>query len=832
MRRRLQKRTSIALLLDYLGGDYQLGLLQAVEESAAEHDLNLLVAVGRALEAPNPVDAAQNEIYARVGSDSVDGVIAGSGCIGIHVNTDALTQFLGRFGSLAKCSISAELHGIPSLGVSNRRGMRAMVDHVIVTHGCRRIAYIRGPMGGDEAQARFEGYVDALASHGIALDPHLVEAGDFWIQSGAEATRRLLDRGEKFDALVVANDYMALGAIEVLHDRGVRIPQEVVVTGFDDVPSARIAYPSLSTVRQPLSRLGRLAVETILRQLDGQAVPDRVELDVDLVARQSCGCAYRARETASASPPPGPLRAARDEVDANAVALCDAMTHCVPIAPAALDGWADRMLEGLRRELAGSRGEFLIELEHVLDAAQPRADVIYQFNAVIGALRSHFRDIPLDPRHARTLDDLWHSAVLVVGAASNRSQMRTAFDSEHAQDVLRGSVERLATALTHPALTDSLREVLPAVSIRSAAISLYEDAARQQLRAFFAWADGKDQGFATNVFPSSRVAPDEFLQTERRWSYFLMPLTFGSEHLGLALFDMATHVSVPRMLREQIGAALKGAALHQAVVQQTALRQRAERDQLHKEMQIAQRIQTAILPIDISADGLELAALMLPAAEVGGDYYDVLPTERGCLIGIGDVTGHGLLAGLVMLMIQGIVAGMVAVDAEAAPSKLIAALNRALFENVRHRLNREEHATLLLVRYDRDGSLVFAGHHEEIILCRARTARCERIRTEGFWLAAAPDIGGLTTDSRARLESGDLIVLYTDGVVEAMSAHGEVFGVERLCAVIESHRMRPVKEICAAVAHAAREWSPPQADDISVLVGRYTPPLTPDSLRA
>lgn len=73
-------------------------------------------------------------------------------------------------------------------------------------------------------------------------------------QSGAEAARRLLDRGELFDALVVANDYMALGAIEVLRGRGVRIPQEVVVTGFDDVPSARIAYPSLSTVRQPLSR--------------------------------------------------------------------------------------------------------------------------------------------------------------------------------------------------------------------------------------------------------------------------------------------------------------------------------------------------------------------------------------------------------------------------------------------------------------------------------------------------------------------------------------------------------------------------------------------------
>lgn len=822
MEGRSRKRTSIALLLDYLGGDYQLGLLQPVEEAAREHDLNLIVAVGRALEAPAAVDATQNEIYARVGAERVDGVIVGSGCIGIHVDTAALARFLGRFGSLPKCSISAHLPGVPSLAVSNCQGMRAIVEHVIVTHGCRRIAYIRGPMGGDEAQARFEGYAAALAAHRLELEPNLVETGDFWIQSGAEAMRRLLDRGEKFEAVVVANDYMAIGALEVLHSRGKRIPQDFIVTGFDDVPSARLAFPSLSTVRQPLGRLGRLAVETILRQIDGQAVPDRVELDVDLVARQSCGCAYRSRDTGRSTPPPGPPRGAGDEIDSQADVLRDVLSACVPMVPVALHGWADRLIASLRDELAGTRREFLIELEKILDDAQPRAEVIHQFNAVISALRSHFRRVPLGVREVRALEDLWHSAVLVVGAASNRSQMRTAFDAEHAQDVLRGSVERLATALSHPALTDRLREVLPTVGVHSAAISLYEDAARENLRAFFVWSNGKDQGAVGDVFPSSRIAPDGFLETDRRWSYFLMPLTFATEQLGVVLLDMQAHVSVPRMLREQIGAALKGAALHHAVVQQTALRERAEREQLRQEMQIAEKIQTAILPKDMSAQGLELAALMLPAAEVGGDYYDVLGTQRGCIIGIGDVTGHGLLAGLVMLMIQGIVAGMAALDAQTSPKKLVVALNRALFENVRHRLDREEHATLLLIQYDLDGSLVFAGHHEEIILCRARTAQCERISTAGFWLAAVPDIEHLTVDMHAQLESGDLIVLYTDGVVEAMNVHGEVFGVERLCAVIESHRTSPVKEVCAAVGRAVQQWSPSQADDVSVLVGRYT----------
>ena len=122
---------------------------------------------------------------------------------------------------------------------------------------------------------------------------------------------------------------------------------------------------------------------------------------------------------------------------------------------------------------------------------------------------------------------------------------------------------------------------------------------------------------------------------------------------------------------------------------------------------------------------------MHAATEVGGDYYDVVPVDDGCWLGIGDVAGHGLGTGLVMLMMQSGIGALARKMPDAAPRDLLLALNTMLVENVRERLGQHEHATLTLIRYRRDGSLTFAGAHEEMLVRRAATGRCERIETPG-----------------------------------------------------------------------------------------------------
>src|SRR5690606_21240502 len=224
----------------------------------------------------------------------------------------------------------------------------------------------------------------------------------------------------------------------------------------------------------------------------------------------------------------------------------------------------------------------------------------------------------------------------------------------------------------------------------------------------------------------------------------------------------------------------QGARLQIRLAEEAAQREKAERERLAQELEIATRIQTSILPRNLEVEGLELAAAMRPATEVGGDYYEVLPIEGGAWLGIGDVAGHGLRPGLVMVMLQSAVATVVAHTPRIAPSEMLQIVNQVLYENVRQRLGQDEHATLSVMRYESSGQLLFAGAHEDIVVYRRRTHACETLETPGAWVAATRDVRPATLDSELWLEEGDVMLLYTDGVIEATKAEGEPFGLARL----------------------------------------------------
>lgn len=244
----------------------------------------------------------------------------------------------------------------------------------------------------------------------------------------------------------------------------------------------------------------------------------------------------------------------------------------------------------------------------------------------------------------------------------------------------------------------------------------------------------------------------------------------------------------------------------------------AERERALKlELQVAADLQLSILPKNIEVEGIEAAAMMKPATEVGGDYYDIIPTADGCWIGIGDVSGHGLGAGVVMLMIQSAVAALISANPEVSPVEVECVVNRVLYENIRERMGRRDHATLSILRYTHDGRVRFAGAHEEIIVYRAATGRIETFDTPGTWVGARKHVEHATTESELRLEPEDVMVLYTDGVTEAMR-NGEQLGFERLVDAVRECASGTAHEVRDAIVAMVAEWNANLKDDISVVV--------------
>ena len=242
---------------------------------------------------------------------------------------------------------------------------------------------------------------------------------------------------------------------------------------------------------------------------------------------------------------------------------------------------------------------------------------------------------------------------------------------------------------------------------------------------------------------------------------------------------------------------------------------------MRKEVEIARSIQTSILPAQFAVPNLHLAAQMIAASEVGGDYYDVRATPDGCWLGIGDVSGHGLAAGLVMLMIQSGLSSLILNQPDALPRQILAAVNRMLYQNLRTRMGRDDHATLALFRFFSDGRLAYAGAHEVIIVC-SKHGQARTVPTSGSWVGITEEIGQDLENRFLQLAAGDLVVLFTDGILDARRGEAR-FGLPRLLAEIEKRHTQPVDRILDGVLHAVFDFcaATPQ-DDATLLVMRFT----------
>ncbi|MBN2574608.1 MAG: SpoIIE family protein phosphatase [Deltaproteobacteria bacterium] len=259
--------------------------------------------------------------------------------------------------------------------------------------------------------------------------------------------------------------------------------------------------------------------------------------------------------------------------------------------------------------------------------------------------------------------------------------------------------------------------------------------------------------------------------------------------------------------------------------QTRALREREQEQielaKIRQEMDIAARIQSGILPRHFEVPGFEFAARMQPADEIGGDYYEILPTESGFWIAAGDVSGHGLTAGLVMLMLQSALGALALYAPREQPSRILRATNALLVENIRRRLRGDDHVTLVLLHVDREGRFVFAGGHEPLLILRDGSDTCEVINTPGPWIGIMPELGKELRDGSGQLQAGDLLILHSDGVVQAGALQHRPFGLDRLRACIEESRGQPLDLLRDEILRRASDWSKgEQDDDMMVLLVR------------
>ncbi len=275
-----QRTDAIGLLLPDLFGEFFSEVIRGADETAQSQGYHLLVSSSHS--SRQEIAAALKMMRGRV-----DALVIMSP----HIDAQTLNANLPRNHPVTLLNCQVEDSSFDSLNIDNYGGAFSVVKHLI-EHGHRAVAIITGTPGNIDAEERLRGYRDAMLHMGCPLSDALIIRGDFSEASGVRAADSMLSLAPPPTAVFASNDAMAIGLIGALHSRGVAIPEQIALAGFDDVPVAAFLAPPLTSVQVGIHHLGVQAIERVLeavRHRDDHTTQQTL-LPVQLSLRESCGC--------------------------------------------------------------------------------------------------------------------------------------------------------------------------------------------------------------------------------------------------------------------------------------------------------------------------------------------------------------------------------------------------------------------------------------------------------------------------------------------------------------------------------------------------------------
>ncbi len=280
---------NIAVIISGIDEEYQSTILSGIHEFADEKNLNIVhfIAFGGVLGRKN--DIGEFNIYNLINYDVLDGAILLTNTIASPPVVVKIVDEL-RKAEIPVSSIDCDMEGFCYVGIDNVKAMEGMVRHIVEDHGVREVNFITGPDTNPESIMRHKAYRTVLAENGIEYDESMVYHGLFRERDGVAGIEEFVKNSRLGKAVVCANDVTALGAIARLKEYGYRVPEDVMVTGFDNVFNARNYYTPVTSVDRPLKKSGYIACRQVYDLLVGNETEKKVILDTTVCRNKSCGC--------------------------------------------------------------------------------------------------------------------------------------------------------------------------------------------------------------------------------------------------------------------------------------------------------------------------------------------------------------------------------------------------------------------------------------------------------------------------------------------------------------------------------------------------------------
>ncbi|MBN1797614.1 MAG: substrate-binding domain-containing protein [Spirochaetales bacterium] len=539
------KRITIGLVIESLRetGSYHNKVWLGVMEAAQEEDVDFVCCAGGTIgHSPyNKYEKYRNIIYKFVSPDNVDGIVFTGATIGTFITEQEMLTFLDKYKPLPMISIGGPFPGYVCSLVDNEIGMYEVCKHLVDTHDYKKIAYISGPENQVDAIQRLKVYKKVLQEYGIAVDSNLIYNGNFLRESGGEAIREFLDKRKlKFDAVVAANDNMALGAASELMRRGMKIPYDVAVVGYDNIQETQAL--SITTVEQPVFEQSKKAAKLLIKKIKGEHVHEAI-IGTKPVYRRSCGCVLASVSRADLSPIP--------VEDINVInSLAELVPELQYKIRQRLEINLDHPLSDPLQNLCTAffddlsdenNNTFLLSLDNIIQSCGSLNIDLTLLHDAISLIREVFLPHIADDASRLKAENMLHKARVLISEQGVMFHLGRSFAAEAENYLLSEVTAALSSTFDLHELLDVIAVQLPQLGISSCYISLFKKDKNNSLdecELVFAYDDNKREKIpeAGVIYKSKELFPPTFKQI-KRFNYMAYPLHFRENYIGFFLLQ-------------------------------------------------------------------------------------------------------------------------------------------------------------------------------------------------------------------------------------------------------------------------------------------------------
>lgn len=289
--KRKESRLTLGILINNLDTEFQQEIWNGAEAAAKKQNCNIMFLGGGAPNSPYDNSEQYAKLYDYISSETVDGLISISGTIGGYIGLEALIQKIKKLmGNVPILNYGPSFPGIPSAVFDNTSGIQSMVEHLVTVHQRKKLVLMGALDTSVDGSERKAGFLRALKKYNLKPAQEGLLIGEYRYGLAYKNLSEWLKKGYDFDGVVASSDSMAFACYHALRDRGIKVPEEVSITGVDDFLSARYFDVPLTTIRQPVHEIAFWAVESLVKMIsEKQIVQDKL-FESKAVIRQSCGC--------------------------------------------------------------------------------------------------------------------------------------------------------------------------------------------------------------------------------------------------------------------------------------------------------------------------------------------------------------------------------------------------------------------------------------------------------------------------------------------------------------------------------------------------------------